>query len=200
MAASPGDITLLLSRVASGDRDAEAKLIPIVYGELRRLAAHYMRQERADHTLQATALVHEAFLKLFERGESTWENRKHFFAMASQAMRRILVDHARNRKAEKRDGDRRKTSLDSVFIWAEDTPDDLVAVDEALCRLANWDARQCQIVEMRFFGGLSVEEIAEVLGVSTRTVKRDWNMARAWLHGELSGHDIRPMGASKRSV
>jgi len=184
MGAAPGDITLLLSRVAAGDRDAEAKLIPIVYGELRRLAAYYMRQERADHTLQATALVHEAFLKLFERGEGTWENRRHFFAMASQAMRRILVDHARRHNL-KRGAGFQHVALEDTAIVAGQRETDFVRLDDALRALGEVDGRKAQVVELRFFGGLSVEETAEVLKVSPVTVLRDWSTAKAWLYREL---------------
>ena len=200
MGSSPGDITPLLSQMAAGDPEAKAKLGPIVYRELHRLARYHMRQERRDHTLQTTALVHEAFLRLFEHKEGAWENRKHFFGMASQAMRRILVDHSRARKAKKREGHRQKVSLDSALLCAEEHPDDILVIDEALTKLAQWDARQCQIVELRFFGGLSEAETAEILGVSIRTVKRDWTMARAWLHGELSGHDTRAMDAPQRPL
>lgn len=200
MRSDPEDITQLLSKVTAGDREAQSKLISIVYDELHRLASYYMRQERPDHTLQPTALVHEAFLKLFEQQDMTWENRKHFFAVAAQVMRRILVDHARTRNAQKRGAGRQRIELESAAVWAEDRPRDLLVIDEALTRLADWDARQCQVVELRFFGGLSIEETAEVLGVSTRTIKRDWTMARAWLHGELSRHDDGSLGTPERVI
>ena len=200
MRSDPDDITLLLSKITAGDREAQAKLISVVYDELHRLASHYMRQERPDHTLQPTALVHEAFLKLFEQQDTTWENRRHFFAVAAQVMRRILVDHARTRNAQKRGAGRQRVELESAIVWAEDRPRELLAIDEALTRLAEWDARQCQVVELRFFGGLSIDETAEILGVSARTIKRDWSMARAWLHGELSRHDDGPLGTPERLV
>ncbi|MGO8793159.1 MAG: sigma-70 family RNA polymerase sigma factor [Terriglobia bacterium] len=181
----PGDITLLLTELQVGNRAAESKLVPLVYDELRRLARRYMRGERADHTLQPTALVHEAYLRLLGQRDVQWQNRAHFFGVAAQLMRRILVDHARAHRAEKRGGDEPKVTLDTVFVFTEAKGADLVAVDEALTRLTERDPRQGRIVELRFFGGLTEEEAAEVLGVSTRTVKRDWKVARAWLYKEV---------------
>lgn len=186
MAETPGDLTLLLRRLKEGDQRAEAQLTGEVYGELRRLAARYMRRERSDHTLQPTALVHEAFLKLFERRDIDWQDRAHFFAVASRVMRHILVDHARSVHAGKRRGEREHVPLDSAFLYAQERPAELIALDEALQRLSELDPRQCRIVELRFFGGLSIAEIAEVLGLSERTIKREWSVARAWLHGELT--------------
>jgi RNA polymerase sigma factor (TIGR02999 family) len=186
MNSAAGEITQLLTRIAAGDNAAEDLLIPLVYGELRRMAARYMRGERADHTLQATALVHETFLRIRGHESLDWQNRGHFFAVAAQQMRRILVDHARSVRAEKRSGRRQRIPLDSVFVYVEEQSEELIALDEALNRLSVLDARQCRVVELKFFGGLSMEEIAAVLGVSSRTVKRDFNMARAWLFGELS--------------
>jgi RNA polymerase sigma factor (TIGR02999 family) len=188
MSETPGDLTVLLRRMNQGDQTAESELATEVYDELRRLAARYMRCERSDHTLQPTALVHEAFLKLFESKDIDWQGRAHFFAVASRTMRRILVDHARRVHAGKRSGDRNGVPLDSAFLYAEERPAELIALDEALQRLSELDPRQCRIVELRFFGGLSVEEAAEILGVSERTIKREWSVARAWLYGELSKH------------
>lgn len=180
-----GDITELLSRIKGGDRDAQSQLIPLVYAELHRLAASFMRRERPDHTLQATALVHEAFLRLAASPAIDWQSRAHFFAVAANSMRRILVDHARLANAQKRPGRREKLTLETALLYSEDQSEDLLALDQALEKLQRWDDRQSRIVELRFFGGLSIEETAEVLSISARTVKRDWTMARAWLHAEL---------------
>jgi RNA polymerase sigma factor (TIGR02999 family) len=182
---SAGEITRLLEEFRAGKRDAESRLVEAVYPELRRIAARYLRRERAGHTLQATALANEAYLQLIGNVDVSWKNRGHFFAMAAQAIRRILVDYGRKRRAAKRDGGRRKIELTDALAISEDRLEEVLAVDEALTRLAAWDPRQCRVVEMKFFGGLTEDEIADVLGVSTRTVIRDWNVARAWLHGEL---------------
>jgi RNA polymerase sigma factor (TIGR02999 family) len=179
------EITTLLAQAKQGDADAESNLVPLIYNELRAIARHYMRRERADHTLQATVLVHEAFLQLVGDSKIEWQNRAHFFALASRVMRRILVDHARAAHAQKRPGARQKVELESGLAFVEAQSADLLALDEALERLAAWDPRQSSIVEMRFFAGLSFEEIAEVLGISDRTAKRDWMMARNWLYREL---------------
>lgn len=197
--APPGDITRLLADLRGGNPDARGQLIPLVYDELRRLASHYMRQERSDHTLQATALVHEAYMRLVEQREVSWENRAHFFGVAANLMRRILVDHARAKKAEKRGGLVQRLPLDQALQYCEEKSDELIALDDALTRLATCDPRQCQIVELRFFGGLTEDETASILGVSPRTVKRDWKIARLWLHGEISraeSYESRSMGAS----
>jgi RNA polymerase sigma-70 factor (ECF subfamily) len=178
-------ISRLLESVRNGDASAAAALTPLLYNELHRLAMHHMRNERPGHTLQATALVNEAYLKLMDNREANWQNRAHFLAIASQAMRRVLIDHARSKRRVKRGGLQQKVSLEDVVIAAEEQSYDLVALDEALDRLAKVDARQSRIVELRFFGGLSVEQTAEVLGISPKTVKRDWAVARAWLHREL---------------
>jgi len=191
------DVTLLLKQVAGGNPEAAAKLIPLVYQELHRVAAHRLRHERLDHTLQPTALVHEVYLKLVAKRESSWQSRAHFFAVASQLMRRILVDHARGRLRVKRGGKQVKLPLDKVFIISKGRCDELLELDEALQRLEKLDLRQSRVVELRFFGGLSVEEAAKVLGVSSKTVNRDWSMAKAWLYGELKerhGHDAREVG------
>jgi RNA polymerase sigma factor (TIGR02999 family) len=179
-------VTRLLCELKNGNRAAEEALIPLVYGELRRLAAYYLRGEKPGHTLQATALVHEAYLRLTTMDQVTWKDRCHFFALSAQVMRRILVDHARARTARKRGGSREDVPLDDVIILKAGPGDELVAVDAALEKLARMDARQCKIVEMRFFGGLTEEEIGIVLGVSARTVKREWRIAKAWLYRELS--------------
>jgi RNA polymerase sigma-70 factor (ECF subfamily) len=177
-----GEITHLLTALSSGDRDAHNRVIPFVYKDLRRLAKHYLANERHDHTLQATALVHEAYVRMV-RQAGTFQNRQHFFATVAREMRHVLVDHARRVNAVKRAGI--KVSLESALVGAEQSAEVLL-LHEALDRLETWDRRQAQIVEMRFFGGLSLEEIATALGVSVRTVKRDWNLARAWLYGELT--------------
>jgi RNA polymerase sigma factor (TIGR02999 family) len=182
---TPGEITQLLIQVTEGNQEAESRLIPLVYGELRRLARRYMRNERPDHTLQATALVHEAYLRLAGQKDISWQNRAHFFGVAANAMRRILVDHARAKQAKKRGGDDQKVSFDEAVPVQPEAPQDFLALDEALERLAKRDPRQARIVELRYFGGLSEEETAEVLGISVRTVKRDWKVARAWLYKEI---------------
>jgi RNA polymerase sigma-70 factor, ECF subfamily len=186
MNSSPGDITRLLGELRAGARDAEARLLDAVYPELRRIAARYLRRERSGHTLQATALVNEVYLQLLGDAEIDWHNRGHFFAVAAQSMRRILVDYGRMRKAAKREGARQKVELTEGLAISDDRLEEVLAIDEALTRLAEWDPRQCRVVEMKFFGGLTEAEIAGVLGVSARTVIRDWNVARAWLHGELN--------------
>jgi RNA polymerase sigma-70 factor, ECF subfamily len=198
------DVTLLLSALRRGEDGAAAKLIPVVYDELRRLAASYMRRERVDHTLQATALVHEAYLKLVEQRTVNWQSRSHFFGVAAQLMRRILIDHARGHTRQKRGGsEQRKVSLDEAFVFSEQRADELLAVDDSLNLLAKLDPRQARVVELRFFGGLNVEEAAEVLGVSPKTVKRDWSMAKAWLYADLKeryGIDAAAMGERQSAV
>lgn len=183
---SQQDVTRLLVRLTDGDRGVLDELLPVVYAELRRLAASYLRRERANHTLQPTALVHEAYLRLVDQTQVQWQNRAHFFGVAAQMMRRILVDHARAHDAEKRGGEFQKLSLDeNVDVSGGGRDLNLVALDEALDRLAALDPQKSKIVELRFFGGLSVEETAEVLGVSAPTVKRQWRMAKAWLYGQV---------------
>ncbi len=159
--------------------------MPVVYEELRRLAKQHLRRERPDHTLQATALVHEAYLRLVDQRAVTWQNRAHFFGVAAQLMRRILVDYARRRQAAKRGGAALKVSLNELVLAAEERSEEVVALDEALERLAAMDPRQGRVVELRIFSGLTVEETAEVLGISPATVKREWTMARAWLSREI---------------
>ena len=180
-------ITQLLTDASQGDRVALDALLPLVYQELRRLADNYLRQERSDHTLQPTALVHEAYLRLVGQTEITWQNRAHFFSVAAQVMRHILVDHARGHNAEKRGGGERKLALSEAVSFFEEKDVNLVALDEALNELAALDAQQARIVELRFFGGLNVEEIAEVLKVTPGAVRYDWRMAKAWLHRTLRG-------------
>jgi len=181
-----GNVTEILRRLRAGDEDAAAQLVPLVYVELRQIAAAHLRREKSNHTLQPTALVHEVFLRLSGGQEVAWQNRAHFFAVAARIIRHILVDHARTSKSEKRGGAFRRVDLDEAFQYATEQDSDLVALDEALSQLAAFSPRQSQMVEMRFFGGLSEEEIAEVQGISLRTVKRDWRIARAWLHSQLS--------------
>ncbi len=181
-----GEVTQLLVEIRAGNREAEVKLIPLVYAELRRLAAHYLRGERPDHTLQPTALVHEAYLRLTKLREMDWQSRSHFFATAATVMRRILVDHARAQQADKREGFREAISLDEALIVSPARSSQLIALDDALDRLAKLDVRRSKIVELRFFGGLNEEETGAVLGISVRTVKRDWRVAKAWLYNEVN--------------
>ncbi len=178
------EVTRLLQSLNAGDRDAVDALVPLVYAELRKLAAHYLKSERGEHTLQPTALVHEAFLRLVEQ-ETAWQNRTHFFAMAANLMRRILVDYARGHQAEKRGGAAEKISLEDAFVFVKEKPAEMIALDEALEELAKIDPRRSRVVELKFFGGLKHEEIAEVLGVHVNTVLRDWNLARAWLKTQM---------------
>jgi RNA polymerase sigma-70 factor, ECF subfamily len=179
------DVTVLLSALTRGDEAAASKLVPVVYDELRRLAQAYLRRERIDHTLQPTALVHEAYLKLIDQRSVNWQSRAHFFGVSAQLMRRILIDHARGHSRFKRGGEQKKVSLDDVVVYAEREADELIAVDDSLNLLARIDPRQARVVELRFFGGLSVEEAADVLGVSPKTIKREWSVAKAWLSADL---------------
>jgi RNA polymerase sigma factor (TIGR02999 family) len=183
---SDNSITALLAELSAGNREVESRLIPQVYGELRRLAAHYMRSERGNHTLQPTALVNEAYTRLVQQPQIPWQSRAHFFATASHLMRHILVDHARARRAGKRGGLQRQVTLDDALLPSSERTMDVLILDEALENLAQFDPRQARIVELHFFSGLTFAEIALVLKVTERTVKRDWSMARAWLKGELS--------------
>ena len=184
-----GDVTVLLGQLAEGKEEVASKLIPLVYNELRKLAGSYMRRERMDHTLQPTALVHEAYLKLVEQRSVNWQSRAHFFGIAAQLMRRILVDHARGHLRDKRGGGVIPVPLDEALVFAPEQSSELVKLDQSLERLAKLDPRQSKIVELRFFGGLTVEQTAEVLGISPKTVKRDWSVAKAWLHGDLKIND-----------
>jgi RNA polymerase sigma-70 factor (ECF subfamily) len=183
---SSGEVTRLLTELKGRRQEAAPRLFDLLYGELRRLAQRHLMNERPEHSLQATALVHEAYLRLVD-GHQDWQNRAHFFAIASSAMRRILVDHARARQAAKRPGSQQQLNLDEVPLLTNDHSLDVIAVDLALQRLSQIDARQSRIVELRFFGGLTAEEAAEVLGVATITVQRDWVVAKAWLYKELAG-------------
>jgi RNA polymerase sigma-70 factor, ECF subfamily len=197
------NVTLLLQNLNRGSATAEEKLISAVYNELRRLAAHYMRRERPDHTLQATALVHEAFMKLTEQKNVDWQGKAHFFGVAANVMRRILIDYARARLRTKRGSGGQKLSLDEGLLLTESRSAELLAVNDAMDRLEKLDPRQARIVELRFFGGLSVEETAEVVGVSPKTVKRDWSLAKAWLYEDLrvsNGNDPGKMAKGKGTV
>jgi RNA polymerase sigma-70 factor (ECF subfamily) len=181
------DVTELLIAWRNGDEDALAQLIPIVHDELRRMAHAYLAGERAEHTLRTTALVNEAYLRLVNVSRVRWQDRAQFFAAAAGSMRRILVDYARRYRAGKRGSGRGHLPLDEAIVLVEERADMLVALDEALDRLAAMDARLCRVVECRYFGGLSDDETAEVLGVTARTVRRDWVKARGWLYAQLSG-------------
>ncbi len=189
MSASPPQqyVTQMLVDWSRGNREAAVQLMPLVYDELRLIARGYLQRERSDHTLQATALVHEAYLRMVDQTQLTWKNRAHFFGVAARVMRRILVDHARRHRAGKRGGAWAKVELDEARLSAGSRPLDLVVLDEALMDLAKLDPRQSEIVELRFFGALTFEEAAEVLDVSPRTVRRDWRIAKAWLRREIFG-------------
>ncbi len=181
------EITRMLQEWSGGKQEALDALLPLVYEELHRQASRYLRRERAGHTLQTTALIHEAYLKLIDQREVNWQNRAHFFGIAAQAMRRILVDYARERHRAKRGGIGENLPLEeAALVVSEERRVDLVALDEALTRLAKFDERQARIVELRYFSGLSIEETAEVLGISPATVKSDWNVAKAWLRHEIT--------------
>jgi RNA polymerase sigma factor (TIGR02999 family) len=179
------DVTRILQRASCGDDSAVRKLMPLVYDELRALAESYLQRERPDHTLQATALVHEAYMRLIRQEEVEWQNRAHFFGVAAQAIRRILVDHARGHLRAKRGGQRHRVKLEEDVALARHGDLDLLALDEALEKLAEFNTRAARVVELRFFGGLSREETADYLGISLRTVGDDWRLARAWLRREL---------------
>ena len=180
------EITQLLLAWSDGDKQALDRLVPLVYDELCRLAQNYMRRERAGQTLQTTALIHEAYLRLIDVDQVQWRNRAHFFGIAARLMRQILVARARERGCQKRGGGAERVSLDEAMVIDERLDEDLVALDEALGELSQFDARMAQVVEMRFFGGLTEEEIAAALDVSTKTVRRDWRLARSWLRRKLS--------------
>ncbi len=179
------EVTSLLNRLAGGDQEAADKLVPLVYEELRRIAASRLRRERPDHTLQTTALVHEAYIKLAVQRNAKWQNRAQFFGVAAQVMRRVLVDYARAQQRVRRGGRQQKVSLEDVLLVSADRTDELLAVNESLTKLQELDPRQARIVELRYFGGLTIEEIAEVVGVSTKTVTRELKVAKAWLYGDL---------------
>jgi len=181
------EVTELLLAWSEGDQEALDRLVPLVYDELRRLAQSYMRKERANQILQTTALIHEAYIRLIDANSVQWQNRAHFFGVAARLMRQILVAMARERGCQKRGGGAKQVSLDEAMMIDEGLDDDLVALDEALGALAQFDARKAQVVEMRFFGGLVEEEIADALDVSPETVRRDWRLARSWLRRKLKG-------------
>jgi len=188
------DVTLLLKQLSNGNQDVLAELIPLVYDELRQLAAYHLRQERSNHTLQATALVHEAYLRLVDQRHVDWKNRSHFFGVAAHLMRRILLMHARRIHAAKRGGKAGRISLDEAVVFTRERSEELLTLDELLTRLSTLDPQQARIVELRFFAGLPVEETADLLGISTATVKRDWAMAKAWLARELGLAAHREVG------
>jgi RNA polymerase sigma factor (TIGR02999 family) len=186
---SPHGVTRLLKAWSGGEQQALEQLVPLVYHELHRLAHRYMATERHGHTLQSTALVHEAYQRLIDLQDVNWQNRAHFFAVSAQLMRRILVDYARSRRYAKRGGELRRVALNDAVAVFRDRRKDVVALDDALCALARIDARKAQVVELRFFGGLSVHETAEVLHVSSDTVLRDWRLGKAWLLRELGNRE-----------
>jgi RNA polymerase sigma factor (TIGR02999 family) len=182
------DVTQILSAIEQGDPHAAAQLLPLVYDELRKLATHKLAQEKPGQTLQATALVHEAYLRLVDVDQvQRWDSRGHFFAAAAEAMRRILVDRAREKGRAKRGGKRKKLNIDAIDLATTATPDQLLAIDESLAKLARDDPAAARLVELRYFAGLTVEEAGDALGISTATAYRHWNYARAWLHSELRG-------------
>lgn len=187
---SSNEFTALLTEYRNGDQEAGKQLAVVVYQELRRLAQYYLQRERPDHTLQATALVHEAYVRLFSDGECPWRDRAHFFNVAAQQMRRLLVDHARAAQADKRYGGKLKISLEMLTGVAEERDEDLITLDEALGRLEALYPRASQVVELRFFGGLTEKEAAEVLEISTATLKRDWDFAKAWLYRQISSESM----------
>ncbi len=190
MTSDSQQITQLLLAWGNGDQQALEKLMPLVYDELHKVAARHLRRQNPGHTLQTTALVNEAYLRLIDSSQVRWQNRAHFFAVSAQLMRRILVDFARQRQNLKHGGGARRVSLDETMVIAPEREADLLALDEALDRLAALNVRQAHVVELRYFGGLSEEETAEALKVSLRTVQRDWNLARLWLYRELNQGDV----------
>ncbi|HLF85375.1 MAG TPA: sigma-70 family RNA polymerase sigma factor [Blastocatellia bacterium] len=180
------DVTQLLLDWSGGDRNALDKLMPLVYADLRQIARRYMRSERADHTLQTTALVHEAYVRLVNQNRVSWKNRAHFLAIAAQMMRRILIDHARSYRYQKRGGGALNLSLDEAAVLSREQASEMIALDHALTSLEKFDPRKSRVVELKFFGGLTTEETAAALEVSKRTVESDWNFAQAWLYREMS--------------
>ena len=187
MSDDPANVTRLLQAAASGEREDVNALMGAIYADLRRLAAAQLRGERAEHTLQPTAVVHEAYLKLIDQRQTDWSDRNHFFAIGARVIRRILTDHARRRAAAKRGGGRERVAVEVADLPGLDRAPDLVALDEALGELAELDARQARVVELRYFGGMTVDEIAAALGIGRRTVDREWQAARTWLHLRLAG-------------
>ncbi len=184
---STHDITRMLIELTDGNTEVVNSILPHIYDELRRLAGSYLRRERADHTLQPTALVHEAYMKLIDQKKVKWQNRAHFFGIAAQVMRRILLDHARKHKADKRGGEAEKLPLEEeILVVSHEKSNELIALDDALDALAAIDPQKAKIVELRYFGGLSIEETAEVMGVSVPTINRQWRTAKAWLYGQIA--------------
>ncbi len=181
-----GDVTQILRAMGGGDASAAEQLLPLIYAELHRLAASYMRRERKDHTLQPTALINEAYLRLAKE-KLAWQNRQHFIGVAANVMRRVLVDHARGHNAGRRGGGAQRVELEEGIALSKERSEDLLSLDDALTKLAEFSQRQAKEVELRYFGGLSVEEAAAVLGIAPRSVKRDWSLARIWLYRELHG-------------
>jgi RNA polymerase sigma factor (TIGR02999 family) len=190
MEGAPGEITGLLGKLGSGQTEVSARLIALVYAELRAIAGRCMRRERPDHTLQPTVLVHEAYLRLAGQAGVQWQSRAHFFGFAAQVMRRVLLDYAREHCALKRGGAAVRISLDDVFLVTEDQLDKVLMLDESLNKLAAIDPQQSRVTELRFFAGMTVEETAEVMGMSTATVKREWSHAKAWLHRDMSAGGV----------
>jgi RNA polymerase sigma-70 factor (ECF subfamily) len=190
-----GNVTVLLRELRAGNKSAESRLLGIVYPELRKIARNYLKRERAGHSLAPTALVNEAYLQLAAQQDKEWQNRSHFYAVAAQLMRRLLVDYARQRNAAKREGRRQRVELTEAIAISDDGLDDLIDIDEALKKLAEFDPRGSKVVVLRFFGGMTEAEIADAMGIAERTVKRDWNVARAWLHAELASRQPRDGGA-----
>ena len=183
----PHEISRILQEWSEGGAEVSERLMPLIYDELRRQASRYMRRERIGHTLQTTALIHEAYLKLVDRSDVNWQSRAHFFGAAAQAMKRILVDHAKSRRREKRGGAAEDLPLDEArFVVSRGKSVDLIALDEALTRFAEFDPQQAKIVELKYFAGMQIDEIAEALQISPATVKREWNSAKAWLHNEIT--------------
>jgi RNA polymerase sigma factor (TIGR02999 family) len=197
MASPASDVTQLLREWSKGNESAVEELTPLVYRELRRLADSYMRRERPDHTLQPTALIHEAYLRLVDQKQPEWQSRSHFFRFAAHLMRQILVDHARARQAEKRGGEGERVPLEEAEVCGNERPADLTALDEALTRLAAFDERKVQIIELKYFGGMNEDEIAQALGISVRTLGRDLRLAKAWLAQILTSP---PDGRSTRPI
>jgi RNA polymerase sigma-70 factor, ECF subfamily len=193
------NVTMLLRQLRSGNQNAVAELVPLLYDELRRIASRYLQRERPDHTLQATALVHEAYLRLVDQKDVEWQNRSHFFGVAAQQMRRILVDYARAHHAAKRGGPLPKISLDDALAIAEGRTGDLLELDEALTRLSSIDPQQVRIIELRFFAGLTIEETADLLDISPATVKREWTTAKAWLAREIERGRDQPLPKEQES-
>lgn len=192
---SDAQITLLLQRLRAGDRSAEEELLPAVYVPLHRLAEQQFRSERMGHTLQPTALISEFYLRIIKDTSIDWQSRAHFYAIASRTIRRILIEHARAAKALRRPNPIKRVEIDDVLAYSDARADEILLIDEALTKLKSWDARQASVVELRYFGGLSIDEVAKALGVAERTVKRDWTLARAWLSNLINSGGSEPTEA-----